>query len=142
MRDWAWIYLQQGGHSEDLQLLPRSAFQDGEIVQLGDPSPLLNPFNISAADEDGESDSEETSRATTREEEKLEKVDIAMFNVIQDPAETTDLRHQFPEIFEELKRNVLKHFRTIVPEDFPPQDLAGHPRNFNGIFSPGWCSPR
>ena len=119
----------QARHSENLQY--------GEIRE---PLLLINPFNITVAKEDGEFDFDETSR--TIMEEELGELDIAMYNVIEDPEETTDLRHQFPEIFEKLKRNVLKHLRSIVPEDFPPQDLSGHPRYFNGIFSPGWCSPR
>ena len=113
-------------------------------MELSDPPPLLNPFNISAADEDSEFDYEVTSRAIDEDQRldtKFSKLDIAMYNVLQDPEETTDLRQQFPEIFEELKRNVLKHIRNIVPEDFPPQDFSGHPRNFNGNFSPGWCMP-
>ena len=147
MDDCNWEEFSEQGHSEELQLIPRSAFQYGEMVQIIDPLPLplLNPFNISAADEDSEFDYEVTSRAMEEDprlETKFSKLDIAMYNVIQDPEETTDLRQQFPEIFEELKRNVLKHIRNIVPEDFPPQDFSGHPRNFNGNFSPGWCSPR
>ena len=127
------------GHSEDIQLIPTTTFQFGDMVQM--IQPLQNPFNISAADEDSEFDDE-----SAEEEEKLERtfenVDIAMYNVIEDPQERVDLRHQLPEIFSELARNVLRHLNNVVPADVPPQDMAGHPRRFQGNFSPGWCSAR
>ena len=133
------------GHSEDLQLIPRSTFQFGDMVQM--IQPRQNPFNISAADEDSEFDDDGSAESRGLEkgeklERKFENLDIAMYNVVEDPEERVDLRHQFPEIFEELKRNVLRHLEDIVPEDFPPQDMSGHPRRFEGNFSPGWCSAR
>ena len=132
------------GHSDDLQLIPRSAFQFGDVVQMIEP--LSNPFNISAADEDSEFDYELTESRELDEDEKLERkfenLDIAMYNVIEDPQERNDLSHQLPEIFQELKRNVLRHLVNVVPADFPDQDFSGHPRRFKGTFSPGWCSPK
>ena len=62
------------------------------------------------------------------EEGELEELNIAMYNVIEDPEETKELHHQFPE----LKKNFLKHIRNIVSEDFPSTDFSGHPSNFNG----------
>lgn len=144
MDDCNWSDFTDHGHSQDLQLIPRSAFKFGDMVQIIDS--VLNPFNISAADEDSEFEDELAARKSINEEEKLENhfanLDIAMYNVIEDPEETTDLRDQFPEIFEELKENVLVHIKNIVPEDFPDPDYYAHPRNFDNNFSPGWCSPK
>merc|ERR1712242_496759 len=52
MDDCNWKDFSDSGHSEDLQLIPRAAFQFGDIAQIIDP--MLNPFNISSEDEDSE----------------------------------------------------------------------------------------
>ena len=141
MDDCNWEDFSEAGHSENLHLIPRSSFQFGDIVQIKDP--MLNAFNISSADEESEFDDYDDMSELTDEklEKKFKKLDIAMYNVIEDPEERNDLRDKYPDIFEDLQRRVLKHLRNVVPEDFPPQDFSGHPRNFNGYFSPGWCSP-
>ena len=41
-----------------------------------------------------------------------------------------------------FRSRVLYHLKNISPEDFPPSDFSGHPRNFDGAFSPGWCTPK
>merc|ERR1712242_43756 len=140
MDDCNWKDFSDSGHSEDLQLIPRAAFQFGDIAQIIDP--MLNPFNISAEDEDSEFDIDD--RADLSEDEKLEKkfsqLDIAMYNILEDPEERNDLKYDLPDIFEDLKRRTLIHLKNVVPEDFPAQDFSGHPRNFDNYFSPGWCT--
>ena len=68
-------------------------------------------------------------------------LDISMYNVMEYLQERVDLSDQLPEIFEEQNRNVMRHLNNVVPADFPPHDMSGHPRRFKGNFSPGWCSP-
>merc|ERR1712029_166050 len=141
MDDCNWEDFSEAGHSENLHLIPRSSFQFGDTVQIKDP--MLNAFNISSADEESEFDDYDDMSELTDEklEKKFKKLDIAMYNVLEDPEERNDLREKYPDIFEDLQRRVLQHLRNVVPEDFPPQDFSGHPRNFDGYFSPGWCSP-
>ena len=153
MEQCNWQDFGETGHSEDLQLIPRSAFQVGDIVQIMDP--MLNPFNISSEDEAREFEEEDydflvsekgRKDAGTRKNERLlerrfDNLDIAMYNVVDDPEERIDLRFEMPEIFEDLKRRAMKHLEDVVPEDFPEQDFSGHPRRFGGVFSPGWCKP-
>lgn len=148
-----WKDFTESGHSEDLQLIPRSAFQVGDIVQIMDP--MLNPFNISSEDEAREFEDDDydfvsltkerkdpaTRKAERLMERRFDNLDIAMYNVVDDPEERVDLRFDLPEIFDDLKRRALKHLENVVPEDFPEQDFSGHPRMFGGVFSPGWCKP-
>ena len=141
MDDCNWEDFSDSGHTEDLHLIPRSSFSFGDMVQIIDP--MLNPFNISADDEENEFDDLDRSLSSDDKLEKMfNKVDFAMYNVIEDPEERNDLKQELPEIFQELKRKTLEHLKNIVPEDFPAQDYSGHPRNFDGYFSPGWCRPK
>ena len=146
MDDCNWEEFEDSGHSQSLNLIPRSDLQVGGMVQL--INPILNPYNISAEDEDSEfdlspvhEDDEDKGRKISIEE-LFDKVDIAMYNVVEDPSEKKDLRFELPEIFSQLRSRAIYHLRNVVPEDFPPQDYSGHPSNFQGYFSPGWCSPK
>ena len=75
-------------------------------------------------------------------EKLFNKLDFAMYNVIDDPEERNDLKHDLPAIYQQLRKRTLEHLKNIVPEDFPEQDFAGHPNKLNGYFSPGWCEPK
>ena len=115
----------------------------GDMVQL--INPMLNPYNISAEDEDSEFDINSIDTNTEKKmdiEELFDKVDIAMYNVIEDPQEKNDLRCELPEIFAQLRLRAIYHLKHLVPADFPTQDFSGHPSNFQGYFSPGWCQPK
>ena len=75
-------------------------------------------------------------------EKLFNKLDFAMYNVIDDPEERNDLKHDLPAIYQQLRKRTLEHLKNIVPEDFPEQDFSGHPNKLNGYFSPGWCEPK
>ena len=110
------------------------------MVELIDP--MLNPFNITAEDEDSEFDGRAGEAVTTEDFEKqFDALDVALYNVVEDPEERRDLRAELPAVFAELRARALHHLVHVAPEDFPHQDFSGHPRNFGGIFSPGWCDP-
>ena len=55
-----WEEFVESGHSASLNLIPRSDLQFGDIVQL--INPMLNPYNISAENEDSEFDWNDRSR--------------------------------------------------------------------------------
>jgi len=146
MDDCNWEEFEDSGHSQSLNLIPRSDLQVGGMVQL--INPILNPYNISAEDEDSEFDfnpvlaNDEDKGRKMNIEDLFDKVDIAMYNVVEDPSEKKDLRFELPEIFSQLRSRAIYHLKNVVPEDFPPQDYSGHPSNFQGYFSPGWCTPK
>ena len=110
------------------------------------PASTAAELQISAEDEDSEfHDEKEIDIGRRRKidiEELFDRVDIAMYNVVDDPSEKKDLRFIHPEIFSQLKSRAIYHLKHVVPEDFPPQDYSGHPSNFQGYFSPGWCTPK
>ena len=140
MDDCNWKEFVDSGHSQSLNLIPRSDLQVGDMVQL--INPMLNPYNISAEDEDSEFDRgaiSEVEDENLNMESLFDKVDIAMYNILEDPSEKKDIRFELPEIFAKLRSRAIFHLNNVVPEDFFPQDYSGHPSNFQGYFSPGWC---
>merc|ERR1711953_325596 len=77
-----------------------------------------------------------------RIERKFDSLDIAMYDVEADPEERNDLRAELPSVFSDLRERAIRHLANVVEADFPPADFSGHPRNFGGNFSPGWCQPK
>merc|ERR1711972_1047798 len=107
-------------------------------------------MGISAADEDSEFEiNNRTSRKNKKNpnkkhlsiEEQFDMIDIAMYNVVEDPSEKKDLKFDLPKIFAKLRVRAIFHLKNVVPVDFPDPDVSGHPRNFGGFYSPGWCNP-
>ncbi|XP_077980220.1 arylsulfatase B-like [Glandiceps talaboti] len=63
-----------------------------------------------------------------------------LFNIADDPRETTDLSGSMPEKVEELRQAAQKYIETAPPTFFPELDFeSGNPKNRGGIWSPGWC---
>jgi len=143
MADCNWEDFSDSGHSNTTHLIPRSDLLRGNIVEILSPM-LLNPFDISAEDEasEFEEDDEREERMEARIERKFDSLDIAMYDVEADPEERTDLRDELPSVFADLRDRAIRHLANVVEADFPPADFSGHPRNFGGNFSPGWCRPK
>lgn len=129
------------GHSNSTNLIPRSDHPQDGIIEIW--APFLNPFDISAKDEAREfEDDLGEERGDVSLEMKFDRLDVALYDVEADPEERTDLREELPVVFADLRQRALFHLTNVVPEDFPAQEQAGHPRNFGGVFSPGWCQPK
>ena len=143
MADCNWEDFSDSGHSNTTHLIPRSDLMRGNIVEILSPM-LLNPFHISAEDEASEFEEgdEREERMEARIERKFDQLDIAMYDVEADPEERNDLREELPSIFADLRERAIHHLANVVEADFPPADFSGHPRNFGGNFSPGWCQPK
>ena len=142
MADCNWEDFSDSGHSNTTHLIPRSDLLHGNIVEILSPM-LLNPFDISAEDEASEfEENEREERMEARIERKFDSLDIAMYDVEADPEERTDLRDKLPSVFADLRERAIHHLANVVEADFPPADFSGHPRNFGGNFSPGWCRPK
>merc|ERR1719474_131489 len=132
------------GHYSGNSLKPRlsqptATDADQYLHQLS--LPLPNPFNIRSEDEDAEFEDWEQLESLNKMsfDEQFDLVDSALYNVRDDPEERFDLKAEYPDIFQKLRSRVVFHLGNIVPEDFPEPDPSGHPRYFNGTFSPGWC---
>jgi hypothetical protein len=141
MDDCNWEDFSDSGHSNITNLMPRSELLHGDIVELW--APVLNPYHISADDEAREFEEDQPEEGMDDNlEKKFDRLDVALYDLEADPEERTDLRYELPEVFTDLRRRALLHLAKVVPEDFPAQDFSGHPRNFGGYFSPGWCRPK
>ena len=142
MADCNWEDFADSGHSNTTHLIPRSDLLHGNIVEILAPM-LLNPFDISAEDEASEFEEDEREeRMEERIERKFDSLDIAMYDVEADPEERNNLREELPSVFADLRERAIRHLANVVEADFPPADFSGHPRNFGGNFSPGWCQPK
>ena len=56
-----------------------------------------------------------------------------------DPKEEKNIfSRESPEL-NGLLNLILKEMKRAVPEDKPPSSVLGDPRNYGGIYTPGWC---
>ena len=123
-------------------------------VSLKHPKYAEEIFDIRSEDEDNEFDDEyedmledivnedndangtPIQRLFDRRWPKLKK---HLFNVVEDPEERTDLQESRPDLMEELRLRVREYLGSFVARDYPDTDKRGNPRNFGGVWSPGWC---
>jgi len=143
MDDCNWEDFSDSGHSNLTNLMPRSDLQHGNIVELW--APILNPYHISAEDEATEFEGDQALTLEGRDmslERVFDSLDIALYDLEADPEERNNLSDQLPEVFSDLRRRALMHLANVVEADFPEQDFNGHPRNYGGYFSPGWCQAK
>ena len=143
MDDCNWEDFSDSGHSNLTNLMPRSDLQHGNIVELW--APILNPYHILAEDEATEFEGDQALTLEGRDmslERVFDSLDIALYDLEADPEERNNLSDQLPEVFSDLRRRALMHLANVVEADFPEQDFSGHPRNYGGYFSPGWCQAK
>ena len=62
-----------------------------------------------------------------------------LFNVEEDPEEKKDLTKKLPKILEELRQKTREFYGSFTPRDYPSLSQKGNPKNFDGIWSSGWC---
>ncbi|XP_077995097.1 arylsulfatase I-like [Glandiceps talaboti] len=63
-----------------------------------------------------------------------------LFNIIDDPTERNDIKDEMPEKVAEMEARLKELTKKIVPAMDPKSEPAkAHPRNFNLVWSPGWC---
>lgn len=64
---------------------------------------------------------------------------VVLYNIRDDPLETTDVSHLYPEVTATLKSRLRRYAAQSVHPHTPRDDPNGHPRFHGGFFSPGWC---
>lgn len=73
------------------------------------------------------------------EKDETNSTSLQLFNLADDPNETTDLSSTHKEIVKKLLSAFKSHeSRSVPPINLPP-DPAGNPNRFGGVFTPGWC---
>jgi len=113
-------------------------------------------FNVKSEDEDNEFDEEyedmmdeiieedldESTKGTPRQkmfDRRWPKLKKHLFNVVEDPQERSDLFESKPEIVERLRLRARELLGSFVERDYPDPSKMGKPKNFNNVWSPGWC---
>ncbi|MPC57882.1 Arylsulfatase I [Portunus trituberculatus] len=66
---------------------------------------------------------------------------VMLFNMRNDPLETTDLSGLYPEVVATLRAKLREYSRHSQHPHSPKDDPRGHPSLHGGFFSPGWCEP-
>ncbi|XP_046578743.1 arylsulfatase B-like isoform X5 [Haliotis rubra] len=62
-----------------------------------------------------------------------------LYNITADPTEHHDLATEFPDLLASMKQRLEKWRQSMVPAHYPPRDPKGDPKNWGGVWSPGWC---
>ncbi|KAK7476631.1 hypothetical protein BaRGS_00032106, partial [Batillaria attramentaria] len=62
-----------------------------------------------------------------------------LFCDVDDPEERQDLSAQMPDMMSFLQRRLAEYRQSEVPPQNAPVDPAGDPKNFGGVWTPGWC---
>ncbi|XP_037798080.1 arylsulfatase B-like [Penaeus monodon] len=62
-----------------------------------------------------------------------------LFNLKEDPNETTNLVEVEPGLAMAMEILMLEELPNVVPKDHPDGDPAGDPSNWGGVWTPGWC---
>ena len=62
-----------------------------------------------------------------------------LFNIVDDPEERTDLQEEQPELMETMRLRARELYGSMVERDYPPFSKKSNPKNFGGVWSPGWC---
>ncbi|RUS83225.1 hypothetical protein EGW08_009036 [Elysia chlorotica] len=70
---------------------------------------------------------------------KLEKGLNLLFNIKDDPSETTDIAGQFPDLVSELMDKYSAWNRTKVTPHEPERIALADPALHGGFWTPGWC---
>lgn len=64
---------------------------------------------------------------------------VMLFNMRDDPLETTDLSSLYPEVVDTMRAKLREYSRDSKHPHSPKDDPRGHPSLHGGFFSPGWC---
>ncbi|XP_064601569.1 arylsulfatase B-like [Liolophura sinensis] len=62
-----------------------------------------------------------------------------LYDIEADPTEHFDLASQLPQIVSMMRDRLENYRKSMVPAGDLPDDPAGDPKNFGGVWSPGWC---
>ena len=64
------------------------------------------------------------------------KKNLWLFDIVNDPLETTDISEQHIDVVKKLLGRLAFHNSTAVPVMFPPFDPKSNPDRFGGVWSP------
>lgn len=62
-----------------------------------------------------------------------------LFDIDNDPTEHFDIADQQPDVLNTMKSRLEYYRKSLVPAHYPKEDKRGDPKNFGGVWSPGWC---
>ncbi|XP_050598217.1 arylsulfatase B-like isoform X1 [Bombus affinis] len=63
-------------------------------------------------------------------------LDRCLFDVYNDPCETTDVSREHPEVVDEINRFIAEYFTVLMTQTPTKTDPRSYPENFNGTWMP------
>ena len=100
---------------------------------------LIFSFSIYVGPDTGwtaPSESNLTSIATT--DPDIRQKHLWLFNITDDPSETTDLSDSKPLVVKHMLRRLKHYYKTMVPPVYPNMDRNVNPALFGGVWIPWW----
>jgi len=62
-----------------------------------------------------------------------------LFNVVNDPTERKNVAKEYKSVVRDIELKLANYTRNLSRVRYPQKNPKGHPRNWNGIWSYGWC---
>ena len=56
-----------------------------------------------------------------------------------DPTEHVDLAEKELDMLQKMKQRLEEWMKSLVPAQNPPKDPKADPKNYDGVWTPGWC---
>ncbi|XP_071099625.1 arylsulfatase I-like [Haliotis cracherodii] len=81
-----------------------------------------------------------TNRRRRAVRNRATSVKYRLFDIDADPTESRDLSRRFPDLVDQLKAKLDTLSATFTPAHVPAADSNGKPRNWGGVWTPGWCA--
>lgn len=73
------------------------------------------------------------------EEKRLRPPSLQLFNIKDDPLEKYNLADKKPVLVKKLMMRLREYKKTLVKAQNQPSTKLASPKNYDGIWSPGWC---
>ncbi|XP_068235613.1 arylsulfatase B-like [Palaemon carinicauda] len=105
------------------------------IGEAGKFDGWVPPSDVSA----GAQDIDEADKCCSTWHSRIRDRHLALYNLKDDPLETTDVSYLNPNVTSTLKSLLKKYAAQSRQPHLPREDPLGHPSLHDGFFSPGWC---
>ncbi|XP_071537054.1 arylsulfatase B-like [Panulirus ornatus] len=139
--DWYSTLMAVAGAQE---LPDTDGFNQWEVLRTGNiPSPRHSfIYNLDESEENGIVGAIRMGRYKflMGKEPHTEEHGPWLFDLDDDPNETTNLVETQPTLAAELELLLLAQLESLVAPDVPADDPAGDAENWGGAWSPGWCT--
>ena len=62
-----------------------------------------------------------------------------LFNIVNDPTESKNIAKENKSVVRDIESKLVNYTRNLSRVKYPQKNPKGHPRNWKGVWSYGWC---